>query len=350
MEIKRLTYKVSDFVTWKHAGTLDLSPNFQRRPVWKPGAKSYLVDTVVRGLPMPLIFLREMPSDTSTFEPRREVVDGQQRIRTLVSFIHPQALPDFDPSKDGFLVRKAHNKDIAGKTFSQLTREHQQRLLDYEFSTHVFPRDTDDREILQVFARMNATGVRLNAQELRNAEYFGEYKTLMYALAAEELTRWRNWKLFRESQISRMGEVEFTSELCAMMLHGIEAKTPKAINDLYKKYDDRFAQASEVGRRFRSVMNEIGKHIGNDVETLGLNSKTLFYAVFAVLYDELYSLNSSLKKTQPKTVAKKTIQRVRTAATQIAAGKAPARVLDALARRSIHQEPRRTIFKFLAGK
>lgn len=59
LDIAKTVYKVSDFLSWQKAGSLVLSPSFQRRPVWEAGAKSFLIDTVVRGLPMPIIFLRE---------------------------------------------------------------------------------------------------------------------------------------------------------------------------------------------------------------------------------------------------------------------------------------------------
>jgi len=63
---------------------------------------------------------------------------------------------------------------------------------------HVFPADTDDRDILQIFARMNATGMNLNAQELRNAEFFGRFKTAAYDIATEQLNRWRDaWRVLR---------------------------------------------------------------------------------------------------------------------------------------------------------
>src|SRR5438045_2613534 len=73
-DITRTQYRVSDFLSWQRAKSLVLSPSFQRRPVWKTGAKSYLVDTVVRGLPMPIIFLREQKTDLESLEPKREVV------------------------------------------------------------------------------------------------------------------------------------------------------------------------------------------------------------------------------------------------------------------------------------
>jgi Protein of unknown function DUF262 len=79
MNIKHQEFKVSDFLSWQREGSLELSPSFQRRPVWKPSAKSYLIDTVVRGLPVPIIFIRERINLT-TQTTIREVVDGQQRV------------------------------------------------------------------------------------------------------------------------------------------------------------------------------------------------------------------------------------------------------------------------------
>src|SRR5690348_724350 len=79
-QILRTQYRVADFVGWQSNGILELNPNFQRRSVWKKGAKSYLIDTIIRGLPMPIIFLRDIPADLRTFQPKRGVVDGQQRL------------------------------------------------------------------------------------------------------------------------------------------------------------------------------------------------------------------------------------------------------------------------------
>ena len=94
-QVTRTHYKVSDFIAWSRAGTLVLSPSFQRRPLWPSGAKSFLLDTIVRDLPIPIIFLRDQKTDLQRLEPKREVVDGQQRIRTLLTFIVPQNILDY---------------------------------------------------------------------------------------------------------------------------------------------------------------------------------------------------------------------------------------------------------------
>src|SRR4051812_45366761 len=115
-DITRTTFRVSDFLGWQRDNTLMLSPSFQRRSVWDPGAKSYLIDTMARDLPIPIIFLRER-LDLATQRTLREVVDGQQRLRTVIGFIDPNALKDFEPARDGFTVRRNHNPDLASKPF-----------------------------------------------------------------------------------------------------------------------------------------------------------------------------------------------------------------------------------------
>lgn len=76
MQTLHTQFRVSDFLEWQRAGTLQLNPNFQRRHVWKKGAKSYLLDTIVRGLPIPIIFPRDLPADLKTFRAKRDVIDG----------------------------------------------------------------------------------------------------------------------------------------------------------------------------------------------------------------------------------------------------------------------------------
>src|SRR5438132_5937766 len=154
INITKTVYKVSDFLSWQRADSLSLSPSFQRRSVWPTAAKSFLIDTVVRGLPMPIIILREQ-TNLDTLEPVREVVDGQQRLRTVISFIEPDLIKDFDSKRDAFVVTRTHNRDIAGKTFRQLSPDIRKRILAYDYSVHVIPYDTENQQVLQFYHLMN---------------------------------------------------------------------------------------------------------------------------------------------------------------------------------------------------
>src|SRR4051812_27577174 len=71
-----------DFKEWHEAGTLLLTPKFQRREVWKPSARSFFIDSLLRDVPIPPIFLRLAQSEDRK-RAVREVVDGQQRLRTV---------------------------------------------------------------------------------------------------------------------------------------------------------------------------------------------------------------------------------------------------------------------------
>ena len=115
-------YSVRDFEEWREKGELVLAPKFQRREVWSPKARSYLIDTIVRGKPIPKIYMRQ-DINPETRRTTREIVDGQQRLQSVLTFI-----------KDGFKLSKAHNEDFGGKYFSGLDNKTQLDVLKYEFA------------------------------------------------------------------------------------------------------------------------------------------------------------------------------------------------------------------------
>jgi hypothetical protein len=347
LQISRSQFKVSDFLGWQREGSLSLSPSFQRRAVWKADAKSFLVDTVVRGLPTPVIFIRERV-DLETQRTVREVVDGQQRLRTLIGFIDDRALPDFDPARDQFDVKRNHNKAIAGKRFMQLEEEYRSRILGYEFSTHTLPSSMDDRAVLQMFARLNSTGVKLNGQELRNAEYFGVFKGLMYELGYEQLERWRGWRLFSEDDIARMREVEVVSDLAKNMIDGLSGKTQRGLDDLYARYDDRFDGATVLARRFRFIMDQIEEILGDDLPRTVYRSEVYFVTLFSFFYDLAWGLGSPLKQTRARPIASTPIRAcLKKASARFQSQKVPAEVLDAVLRASADIGRRRTRLTYL---
>jgi len=346
-DVTRTLYKVSDFLGWQKSGTLIISPSFQRRSVWKKGAKSYLIDTIVRGLPIPILFLRERRTDLNSFEPIREVIDGQQRIRTLISFIFPELLKDLNEDRDIFTVLRSHNKELAGKPFTKLSIDIKARILDYQFSVHVLPPGIDDREVLQIFARMNSTGTKLNNQELRNAEFFGEFKTSMYELALKHLNRWRDWKIFTEDTISRMAEVELTSELAIFMLDGISAKKKPIIDKFYKDDDKDFPQRAELEGRFDKVMDSIDDSLGADMSILPYKNKTLFYGLFVIIYEILFDNKSLAERIKAAQLTQQHINSLRAFAEKIEQKNISLKLLDAITHRTTDASSRKVLVKHL---
>ncbi len=167
------TYSINDFLEWEDKNQLELSPKFQRRSVWTDTARSYLMDTIVRGKPIPKIFIRQK-INPQTRVSIREVVDGQQRLRTILSFLH-----------DGFQISRRHNPTYGGLFFSQLDlvdSEIQTNILNYELSVDLLV-NMPDPEVLDVFGRLNSYAVILNQQEKLNAQHFGPFKSLSETIA-----------------------------------------------------------------------------------------------------------------------------------------------------------------------
>jgi uncharacterized protein with ParB-like and HNH nuclease domain len=129
-----------DLLTWQEQGSLILSPKFQRRTVWKPAAKSYFIDTLLRGFPVPPLHIR-LVSRAGRTGLVREVVDGQQRMRALFDFIGER-----------FRLSRQLDAPWAGKTYEQLTEEERETLQMYKFHVYQYQGVTD-QTILEIFAR-----------------------------------------------------------------------------------------------------------------------------------------------------------------------------------------------------
>lgn len=286
MKPERSTYTPIDFAEWKSTGKLVLSPKFQRRGVWSTPARSYLIDTLLLGMPVPPIHLRVV-QDRDTKQMIREVIDGQQRISAVLDFMD-----------DKYALSKNVESPVTGKRFSDLGDEHQQKIDQYPFICEVFYGIGDD-EVLQIFARLNIHSVKLNAQELRNGKFFGPFKRCAYELALEHLEFWREQRIFTERGIARMGEVELTSELMILQLDGLQDKK-NTISDFYETYDEEFATREQVEKRFRSVIDVITESVGEFLAETQFRRPPIFYSLFGAVYHRMWGVPKEALPTPKK--------------------------------------------------
>jgi len=227
-------------------------------------------------LPIPIIFVRQNvdPTQRKTI---REVVDGQQRLRAIISY-----------SKDEFPVAKSQNPSFGGKKFTQLPQEAQQQFLKYEFSV-VLLEEVSNADVLNIFARLNTYAQKLTAQELLNAAYFGEFKQTVYILGYDHLEFWRQNRILLDRQIIRMAEAELTTEILVVMLAGIQHRRNK-IKDLYEKDDDVFPERDRIVREFKAVIDTLTTCFGDTLRDTIFGRRVLFYSLFCAFYHTMYGI------------------------------------------------------------
>jgi len=268
---------VLDFMHWHENGELDLAPKFQRRSVWSPRAQSYLIDTIVRGKPIPKIFMRQ-EVNPKTRKTRREIVDGQQRIRTVLSYV-----------ADGFKISSVHNKELSTKFFSGLDDETKKDILSYEFTVDLL-QNMEDSDIYDIFARLNTYSVTLNAQELRHSQHFGDFRTSVSNTSTEFSRFWSANHILTDKAILRMRDAEYVADLFIAMSVGIRAGDRKVIDNYYRDWDETFPNRTSIENRFRDVIDNIGGIMDDSLATSSLSSTRLFYPFFCTIYHMQYGL------------------------------------------------------------
>lgn len=214
-------------------GSLIPQPDFQRRLVWTNKDKVEFIKTVLEGYPFPEIYIAAGHVDTKTGEGAEVLVDGQQRITSLYQYFKGSA--DLRLPAD---VLKYEN----------LESQDQMAFLEYK----VVVRDLGNmpiEQIKQVFQRINSTSYGLNAMEVHNARYGGEFKELAENIS--QLDFFEDHKVFTATDIKRMNDVLFCAGLVATIM-STYFNRDKDVELYLDKYNESFPEKenviSDVGR------------------------------------------------------------------------------------------------------
>lgn len=282
-------YSINDFLNWHENGELQLSPKYQRKNVWNARAESYLIDTIIRGLPIPQVFLRQS-IDTTVRRTFREVIDGQQRLRTIIKF-----------QNNEFPLMRAHNGDHGGKYYDDLDEEFKMNFLDYQIPVELI-KTNDDNVVYDLFMRVNTNSNILTKQELRNAKYWGDFKVLVYKLASKWRVFFINQKTFKDADFIRMLDAEYISSILILLREGIVQDTPIKIDGYYKKYDT-MNDIEEVELLFELVMTYIEDAFAMmKVKMNFLNKKNYIYTLFAYVLFIHSKLKSDIQREKSSDV------------------------------------------------
>ena len=173
---------------------LDINPDFQRGEVWSPRAQTLFVDSLMKQLPIPSMCIC---LDINT--QKRIVIDGLQRITTIVKFLKPSSswklsdVEDVDP--------RIANKAVADiKNNAPFLYETLENL---SIPITVLRCDLSKKEhmeyLFQIFYRLNSGGNKLYNQEIRNCIYSGPFNDLLKQLAVSQ--EWLEYSGKTEKQV-----------------------------------------------------------------------------------------------------------------------------------------------------
>jgi len=193
-------------------GTI-LVPEFQRGYVWSQVQASKLIESFLRGLPVPGVFLYQHRKTK-----KLQIVDGQQRILSCVYFL--QGI--FQEKK--FRLQGVLSK-WNGKSFGELSEPERLQLQDSVLRATIIQQlePSDDSSIYHIFERLNTGGVNLSPMEIRKCVYHGDLFRAMER--CNSLASWRS--LVGQSQPDkRLRDIEFILRILALHAQWRQYKKP----------------------------------------------------------------------------------------------------------------------------
>ncbi len=175
IKIDKDQYSIYEMKRKYDRGKICMDPSFQRNFVWKNKQMSELIESVIIGIPLPLIYLAESQRGDLV------VVDGRQRLTTFIKFLNDEF------RLNGLRILK----DINGCCFSDLEKEkryskYATSIEDFQLVVQVIKYPTPDKVRFDIFDRVNRGGTPLNKQEMRNALYQGQSTQMLKELSEGE--------------------------------------------------------------------------------------------------------------------------------------------------------------------
>lgn len=274
IQVERPT--VSALVNGLRTEQLFVDSTFQRKLVWTEKQKVRLIETILIGCPMPEIYLWQQPANPDTGSQRRSVVDGQQRLTSMLQFASNEWT-----LKSKYLDAENQGSDFANSNWKGLPEKRKKQFWDYVVNSRIIPNAVDLDQIVSIFKRLNETDKSLNPQEIRNAEFNGELIT-----AAESITNnafFSKFDVFPPSQIRRMADIEFGSSMLIYLRRGSIEEKKEIVNDMYDLYNDVYEEKSKdlrtVSMFFEFLDDAISREpVLEDLFTKSVHIFTLFCA------------------------------------------------------------------------
>lgn len=153
---------IVDLYEWHTNGKLVYETYFQRQFVWKEKDKKDLIDTIMKGYPIPAIFICDAKTNYTTLSKTYNVLDGRQRLESIFEFLD-------------------NKYEYKGKKFNQLDEDEKKSILNYNITLIQMYLEPDDTEkIKEIFKRLNKNSYNLNKMEKQSTQLV-EYDYMIIA-------------------------------------------------------------------------------------------------------------------------------------------------------------------------
>lgn len=257
-------------------------PDYQRDFTWDSIRQSRFIESVLLGLPIPLIFVAE--NESSVWE----IVDGSQRIRTLNAFMTNN------------LVLQGLEKlnTLNGFKYSDLEPSRQGKFADLPIRMIVLTEEATDEVKKDMFERINRGSDLLKPMEKRKGIYKGKFNTFIYQRCANNplfiklapIDHWLEKRQEREELILRFfaftdcydkypqgkGITRFLDEYLDKQNKELKIKSKQEQNDYLNKRYSEFEsmlnfvnQSSQYG--FRRWHNPMTKRVIFEAIAVGVS-------------------------------------------------------------------------------
>ncbi|MFA9220582.1 MAG: HNH endonuclease family protein [Sediminibacterium sp.] len=212
---KTQPFTVSNLIHLIQKGKINFNPVYQRGYVWKKNQKELFIDSMLLGYDIPKIYLHDNPNGTS----RYDVVDGQQRLLTIIEFVtNKLKLPSESDPINGEPIANMHYDELP----LDLQMDFQNINLDAVVLNTAYTQD----DIEDMFLRYQ-NGEPLNAAEKRKA-IAGNFKEVVKELGLH--------KVFEKCAFNddREGYQDAVAKVLHIRIHGnFTSITPASIKRTY---------------------------------------------------------------------------------------------------------------------
>lgn len=259
------TYTIAEFLKWNDDDELVLNPKFQRGPVWSPQARTYLIDSILRGYPIPKLLMRTSV-DRDSRRTIRDVVDGQQRMRSIIDFA------------SGKLVLGTKAKEFKGARYSDLLDDQKDAFLSYRLTCEQL-LNASDEDVLEVFLRINSYAIPVSEAELRNARFENDFSDLVKETVRALNPVWRLGVISERDRV-RMVDQSIVAEAFAFLDRGVADGSETDITRYYESVKSKKREVLPDPAVVQGLANETAELL-RDLPNEPLAQRPHFLMVFA---------------------------------------------------------------------